>query len=188
MGSFDRGNSNATGTNSYSGAVTGEKVPKGYKKSSVNTYTPEMMDLLNQMYGQVDPDSFLYKMAMGDQSAFDEVETPALKQFSALQGNMASRFSGMGMGARNSSGFQNTSNQAATDFAEQLASQRMNMRFKALEELMGFSDKLLGRNPYDTQLQEKQKPWWQEAAIGLANTAGQEAVKSGMRGASVAGL
>ena len=61
------------------------------------------------------------------------MEAPALKQFSGLQGNLASRFSGMGSGARRSSGFQNTSNQAASDFAQQLQANKQDCSSRLLE-------------------------------------------------------
>lgn len=138
---------------------TGSKIPKGYKQFQMQKFTPQQMELFSQMFGNVSPDSFLSQLAGGDQSAFDEMEAPALRQFSALQGNMASRFSGMGTGARRSSGFQNTMNQAASDFAQDLQSKRMQTRMNALQELMSFSNQLLGQQPYETGLvQKQQKP------------------------------
>lgn len=130
----------------------------GYKQ--VQTFSPEQMQLFQQMFGQVGPQSFMSKLAGGDQSQFEQMEEPALKQFGQLQGNLASRFSGMGTGARNSSGFQNASNQAATDFAGQLQSQRMGLQRQAMADLMGMSNQLLGQSPY--AFIPEQKPMWQE--------------------------
>ena len=93
----------------------------GYNEIKSQVFTPEQMDLLSQAFQQVSPDSQLSILASGDQSAFNQIEAPALKQFGALQGNIASRFSGLGgTGSRNSSGFQNKMNTAASDFAQQL--------------------------------------------------------------------
>ena len=79
---------------------------------------------------------------------FNEIEAPALRQFSGMQGQLASRFSGMGMGARNSSGHMNTQNAAASDFASQLQSQRQGLQRQAIMDLMGLSGDLLEKQPY----------------------------------------
>ena len=116
---------------------------------------------------------FLYQqrfanlLAGGDQSQFEQLEAPALKQFGALQGNIASRFSGMGAGARRSSGFQNTMNQATTDFAQQLQSQRMGLQQQAIRDLQGLSGSLLQQKPYEQFLTEKQTPFIQKLLEGL---------------------
>lgn len=134
-----------------------EKIPSGYRKYAVQNFTPEQMDLFSQLFGQVGPESYLSKLAGGDQSQFDEMEAPALRQFNELQGNLASRFSGMGMGARKSSGFQNASNAAASDFASQLQSNRQNLQRQAIMDLMGLSSNLLQQKPYTTGLAEKRQ-------------------------------
>lgn len=166
--------------------LPGENIPSGYRKASVQTYTPEMMDLWKQSMGNLGPDSFLSQIAGGDQSAFAEMEQPALKQFGELQGNMASRFSGFGLGGRHGSGFQNTMNQAGADFAKDLQSKRLEMRMNAIKELQGMSSDMLKNNPYDTALVEKNKPWWQEALVGIGQEGAREAIKSGFKGASAA--
>jgi len=158
-------NPSATGINPTTfntGAVnTGsmkEKIPSGYKKGSLQQFTPEQMNLFQQMFGQVGPESYLGKLAGGDEETFNQMEAPALRQFSGLQGNLASRFSGMGgLGARKSSGFQNTMNSAASNFAQELQSNRQNLQRQALNDLMGFSNQLLGQRPYENFLIEKQK-------------------------------
>jgi hypothetical protein len=137
----------------------GNKIPSGYSLSQVQQYTPEQMELYGSLFGHLGPDSFLSQIAGGDEGAFAELEAPALKQFSGLQGNIASRFSGMGQGARGSSGFQNTMNQAGADFASQLQSQRLSLRQQALQDLMGYSNQLLNQRPYENQLTPKSNPW-----------------------------
>lgn len=156
-----------------------EKIPSGYKKASINQFTPEQMELFQQMFSQLGPDSFLGRLSQGDESMFEQMEAPAHRQFAQQQGNMATRFSGMGMGARNSSGFQNTMNQAASDFSQDLQSKRMELQRQAINDLMGMSNQLLGQRPQENTLVEKQKPWWQEAGTafmgGLGKGAGQGA-------------
>ena len=98
--------SSMTGSMGYGG---GNKIPKGYEQGTLQQFTPEQMNLFKSMFGQVGPDSFLGKLAGGDQSMFEQMEAPAMRQFQGLQGQLASRFSGMGMGSRRGSGFQNRS-------------------------------------------------------------------------------
>lgn len=131
------------------------KAPKGYR--SFQQFTPDQMKLFKQSFGDVGPDSYLSRLAGGDQAMFDEIENPALKQFSGIQGQMASRFSGMGLGGRKSSGFQNTINQASMDFAGQLQSQRQNLQQQAIKDLMGLRGQLLGQQPYGL-VQKQQSP------------------------------
>jgi hypothetical protein len=142
---------------SPSGQV-GNKIPSGYKSGQISQFTPEQMQLFQQMFGQVGPESYTSRLAGGDQSLFDEMEAPVLKQFSALQGNLASRFSGMGsFGGRRSSGFQNSSNAEASDFAMKLQSQRQNLQRQAIQDLMGMSSQLLGQRPYEQFLVPKKQ-------------------------------
>jgi hypothetical protein len=139
-----------------------ETVPVDYSKFKLNNYTPDQMQLHQQQYSQVDPNSYLSKLANGDQNAYEEMERPALQQFNSIQGNIASRFSGMGMGSRNSSGFQNSMNSASQDFAGQLQSKRADMRRQAIMDLMGLSNQILNQKPYEKGLvadaQQEQKP------------------------------
>ncbi len=157
----------------------GEKRPHGYQYGQIQQFTPEMMELFQQMIAQLGPDSFLAKLAGGDQSAFEQMERPALKQFNELQGGMASRFSAGGgagsLSARNSSGFRNQSNQAATDFAQQLQSQRTGLQRQALLDMQGMANQLLGQRPYEQFLVEKQQkksPWGSIIGTGVGGAAG----------------
>jgi hypothetical protein len=136
---------------------TGSKVPKGYKQFQIQKFTPEMMEQFQSLFGHVSPDSYLGKLAAGDQEAFAEMEAPALRQFSALQGNIGSRFAGMGQGGTKSSGFRNTMNQAGSDFAQDLQAKRMQTRKDSLAELMKFSEMLMGQQPYETGLVQKEQ-------------------------------
>lgn len=153
--------SSMTGYLGQMGTNTGkqfrDKVPSGYKAGRMQQYTPEQMELFQQMFSHVSPDSYLSRLAGGDESLFGELEAPALKQFSGLQGNIASRFSGMGTGGRKSSGFQNTLNAASSDFAQQLQSQRQGLQRQAIMDLMGLSNNLLGQRPYEQFLVPKQE-------------------------------
>lgn len=158
----------ATGANTGNRMTGMQKdiIPKGYQKGQMSQFTPEQMQLFQGLFGNVGQGSYLSRLAGGEQGIFDQIEAPAMRQFGELQGNIASRFSGMGSGARKSSGFQNTMNQASTDFASQLQSQRMGLQRQALQDLMGMSESLLGQRPYEKFLTEKQTPFWQKLAEG----------------------
>jgi len=126
-----------------------EKRPHGYQKFAMQQFTPEQMELFSQMFSQVDPESFLSKLASGDKSFFNEMEAPAIKQFGDIEAGLASKFSGMGMGGRQSSGFQNAASSAAQDFAGQLQANRQNLQRQAIMDLMGLSSSLLGQRPME---------------------------------------
>lgn len=162
-----------TGAAAAKKATGGNVIPKGYERGQLQNFTPEQMQLFQQMFGNLGPNSFLSKLAGGDESMFEQLEAPAMRQFQGLQGQLASRFSGMGTGARRSSGFQNTANQATSDFAEQLQSQRMGLQNQAIRDLMGMSNQLLGQKPYEQFRTPKQKPWWQELLGSLGGGASQ---------------
>src|ERR1043166_5744377 len=100
---------NLMGKSSYSpaGTATGLK-GSGYKNASIQQFTPEQMKLFEGLFSNVGPDSYLARLAGGDQGIFNQIEAPAMQQFNDFSANIANRYSGMGgVGARRSSGFQN---------------------------------------------------------------------------------
>lgn len=139
---------------------TGNKVPSGYKAGQIQQFTPEQMQLFQQLFQHVSPQSFTSRLAGGDQALFSEMEAPALRQFNELQGNLASRFSGMGTGGRQSSGFQNASSAAASNFAQDLQSQRQSLQRQAIQDLIGMSSNLLQQRPYEQFLVPKEQSQW----------------------------
>lgn len=151
------------------GSAIGKKMA-GYDIAQMQQYTPEQMQLFQNLFSQVSPNSYLSRLAGGDESLLNQIEQPALRQFSGLQGNIASRFSGMGSGARRSSGFQNTMNQASSDFAQQLQAQRLGLQRQAMQDLMGMSEALLQQRPYEqflVQPAQRQQLWQQLLGGGL---------------------
>lgn len=166
---------NATGQMPKPGKAPGEKIPGGYRAGRLANFTPQQMELLNSLLPQLSSGSFLSQLAGGSPQAFEQLETPALKQFAGLQGNLASRFSQMGTGGTRSSGFQNTMNQASSDFAQQLQAQRIGLQQQALRDLVGLSSELLGQRPYEnllTQKREKQGGWGGAIGGGLGAVGG----------------
>lgn len=129
----------------------------GHKVAQLQQYTPQQMQLFQDLFQHLSPDSYTARLAGGDQSLFNEMEAPALRQFSELQGNLASRFSERGTGGRHSSGFQNTMSAAGSNFAQELQSRRQELQRNALQDLMSMSSSLLGQRPYEQFLVEPNK-------------------------------
>jgi len=161
------------------GGLSGNKIPKGYKQGQLQQYTPEQMQLYGQQFAHVSPESYTGRLAAGDEDIFNQIEAPAFRQFNQLQGQLGSRFSGMGSrGSRRSSGFQNTAGQLGSDFAQDLASRRQELQRQAINDLMGFSDQLLGQRPYQQFLVEK-PPEQKKAGWGGALSGGLKGASTG---------
>lgn len=169
-----------TGASGFRGPTgTGRNIiPKGYQHGQIGQFTPEQQQLFQHMFSQVGPQSFTGKLAGGDQSQFEQMEAPALRQFGQLQANTASRFSGLGSGARRSSGFQNELGGQAASFAEQLQSNRLGLQNQAIQQLMQMSESLLGQRPFEQFLMSKPQkkiPFWKQLLLG-ASDKGQDFV------------
>lgn len=147
-----------------------------YHVGQEQIYGPEAMQLYQQLFSHLGPDSYLSRLAGGDQSMFEEMEAPAMRQFQELTGQNASRFSGMGMGARKGSGFKNAQNQATADFAMNLQSRRQGLMQQAIKDLMGLSSELLDKRPSENLLMPKKqkKPgFWDTAGQSFAQGLGE---------------
>lgn len=165
-----------SGTKGNRGGASGDVIQKGQRAGQIQQFTPEQLEIFQNLMGQISPDSDIFKMASGDQSYFDEMERPALRDFGALQGNMASRFSNAGLGARRSSGFQNTMNQEGSDFAQRLSSNRQNLSRQALKDLFEMSNLLMGQKPFERTLSGKKEKegtnWGGLAGAGVGAAGG----------------
>ncbi len=137
------------------GGMQGESIPKGFRAGQLQQFSPEQMKLFQSLFSHLGPDSFLSKLAGGDESFFEQMEAPAHRQFQGQLGQLASRFSGMGTGGRHSSGFQNTATSAASNFQQDLLANRQNLQRQAIHDLMGLSNQLLGQRPFQRDLFEK---------------------------------
>lgn len=137
----------------------------GFKPKAGQNYLPAQMELYQRMFQNVSPDSQTARLAAGDPSAFEQMEAPAMRQFQDLQGQTASRFSGMGMGARKGSGFANEMNQATSNFAQDLQSKRQALSQQAIKDMMSMSGELLG---YEFKGKPKKKKWWESLIEGGA--------------------
>jgi len=145
--------------------------PKGFQK--LPNFTPEMMQLFQSLFGQLGPGSRTARLAGGDEGIFNEIEAPAYSQFTSGLGGLASKFSGMGgTGSRKSSGFQNTANQALSEFSQGLASQRQGLSRQAMQDLFSMSNMLLNQRPYEYAEKEKEPSFWESLFGGLGNIGG----------------
>jgi hypothetical protein len=150
-------------------------IPKGYRLGQLGRFSPQQQQLFSQLFAHVSPDSYLSKLAGGDTSSLGPSEQMAWRDYQGALGNLASRFSGMGTGSRNSSAFQNLATQSAQDFATALQQQRADLQGKALKELFEMSNMLLGQQPSEkllVQKQQKQPSFLQQLGLGLSGGLG----------------
>lgn len=154
------------------GMSSQNKLPRGYELGRLQQFTPEQMQQYQQQFGNISSTSDLARMASGEEGIFNEMEAPAMRQFSQQQGGIASRFSQAGLGGRKSSGFQNFLGQQGADFAQNLQAQRQQLQRQALQDLMGYSNQLLGQRPEEQFLTDKKTPWWYSLIQGGSPIAG----------------
>lgn len=159
-----------------------DKRPSGYKINRIQNFSPEQMQLFKDSFQYINPQSNLARLAGGDPQAFQQMEAPALRQFNELQGNLASRFSGMGsFGGRRSSGFQNAATSAASNFAQELQANRVNLQRQALADLMGYTNSILGQSPYNTlMIKKRQQPSLFDSLLGVFSPAGADMRQGGI--------
>lgn len=162
------------------GGGKGDIIPKGYRGGAIQQFTPEQLNLFSQLFSNLGSDSNLSRLAEGDESLFNEMEAPAMRQFSGLLGGLSNRFatgSGRGStGALRSSGFQNEGTAAASNFAQELASNRQNLSRQALRDLFEMSHMLMGERPYERILankRQKEPGFLQQFASNFAQSAGK---------------
>ena len=149
------------------------KAPSGYNLNILQKLNPQQQQIFSSLYGGSQPGmeaglDYLSGLAMGNDESFAQTEAPAMRQFQGLAGQISSRFSGMGMGGRRSSGFQNMMGQQTSDFAQDLMAKRMAIRDNAIKSLTGIGQQLLGtETQIPTLTQKQQKPTSSWASIGL---------------------
>jgi hypothetical protein len=151
------------------GLFGGGKKGGAFNSKTMSTLSPQQQQLMDRLMrgseGGIDSSlSYLSRLAGGDQSMFEEMEAPAMRQFGQMQGDIANRFSGAGMGqngmsARKGSGHANAQNSAASSFAEQMAGKRMGLQQSAVEQLMAMSQGLLNRQTQENIVSPKRNMW-----------------------------
>lgn len=143
----------------------------GYKLRQVPNFTPGQMQLFERLLGGITGGTgltggmdLLSRLAGGDEAAFAGLEAPAYSSFQKSLGQIGSRFAGLG--ALDSSGFQQATSGAAKDLAENLQAQRLGLQQGAIERLLGLSSNLLGQKPYSTFLEPEREGFDWEGLLG----------------------
>lgn len=126
-----------------------EHTPMGMGNYAINQFSKEQESVFGDQFQHLNKGSYLDRLASGDQQLYSEMEAPQFRKYNAQMGQLGSYFSGMGMGGRKSSGFQNAANQQSVDFAQELQKNRSEMRNNAIKNLMGLSDQLLNQRPQE---------------------------------------
>lgn len=168
--------------------MRGDRIPEGYEVGELQNFDPRQMKLYKQGFKSVGKNSYLSKLAGGDQSQFAEMEAPAHRQFQGQLGNLASRFSNQGMGSRRSSGFQNQATAASSNFAQDLQSRRQELQRQAILDMHNISQQLMGQRPKERDLfkkQEEQPSGWGSLAGGLVGGVGGAFVGQPVLGAQL---
>lgn len=132
-------------------------LPSGYSQYQLPQFTPQQMQLYNQMIGSLGGlgggMDYLNRLASGDEELFKQIEAPAYQALQQQQAQTAGRFSGVG--GQDSSAFANALAGQSGQMAQNLASQRSQMQQGAIDKLMGFSERMLQQRPYETGLQQE---------------------------------
>lgn len=168
--------SSMTGSRGYGPTGARQNKVAGYDVASLSNYGPDVVETARKLYGKTVPGmeagiDYNTRLASGDQSMFDELEAPALRQFGQQQSQIASRFSGGGggdraMSSRRGSGFYNAQNSAAMELSEKLSSQRQALRRQAINDLRGMSKELLEPQRQNQMLVKPKVPGWQKFVGG----------------------
>ena len=157
------------------------ETPSGYNLKQMPNFNPQQMQLFKMLLGQTQGGlgggglDWLSKLASGDESIFEQTEAPMHNAFNAKLGDIGSRFANMG--AVGSSAFQNATSGAASQFAQELGANRVNLQKDALERLLGLSQNLLSQRPHENILQQKDQGFdWGGLLGGLAGSFGGPAL------------
>lgn len=153
-------------------------MPRGFK--SVSTLDPMQKAAWPQLFQmanlQQSPlfqqgSNYLQNLLSGSPEAFQSFEAPFMRQFQEqIIPQLAERFSGVG--ARNSSGFQQALGQAGAGLSENLASLRSGLQMQALPQSLNFAQAPFNnlRSLMDVQTQAflpKQPSGWQRFLSGI---------------------
>lgn len=156
------------------GRAAGSSTPSGYELSQVSNFTPQQMQLFQSLLGNLMPHlggslGFLGQLAGGQEAAFEKQEAPAYAAFNKAVGQLGSRYSGLG--ARDSSAFQNAIGGQASQLAQMLQGQRSQTQQNAIDRLLGLSGSLLSQRPYENILTPKDQGFDFGSLLGTAGPA-----------------
>jgi hypothetical protein len=159
------------------GGIFGGKDKKP-KIKNYPLYNPEQMKLIgsyNQGASELNPEAFDYikSILSNDPKAFEDFERPMMEQFNTRTvPQLAERFSGIG--ARDSSAFNQSLAQAGRGLSGDLATMRANLRDSAMNKLMQYNNLALTQTTSPYMQEGKQSAlnaMVPGAATNLANAA-----------------
>lgn len=150
----------------------------GYKTRQFANFTPEQMQLFNQLLGKSSGAmaggglsqglDYLSRLAGGQAMGFQQEEAPAYEAYNKALAQQANRYAGLG--ALDSSSFQNMAAGGASELAMNLAARRGELQRRAIENLLGFSERMLGAQPYSYLQEQQTKPDWLGLLGGLGGS------------------
>jgi hypothetical protein len=152
------------------------KIP-GHNVNQLQNFSPEMQQLFQQLIqslsgGSAGAGDFLSKLASGDEETYQGLEAPAFRNFQEAIGQIGTRYSHLGAG--NSSYSENAMSGAGQSLAENLQSQRLGLRSKAIESLLNNSQQLLQQRPTENVVSKKPAKFdWLQAILHGAGEAGK---------------
>lgn len=148
----------------------------GYKTRQFANFTPEQMQLFNALLGKSSGAmsggglseglDYLSRLAGGQALGFQQEEAPAYEAYNKALAQQAQRYAGLG--AMGSSSFQNLASQGAQELGMNLAARRGELQRRAIENLLGFSERMLQQQPYSYLQEKENKPDW----LGLLGSLG----------------
>ncbi len=168
--------------------MTVPQSPSGYNLVQLPKYSPQQMERSQARLGQLGESAgrgtdLLSKLALGDDSSYNDLAAPALRDFRerALP-EIAQRF--QGTGGLNSSSFANAATSAGTDLTERLSAQRAIIQDRSLSNLLNLEQSLLQNSPYDHYYQPNQnkRSLWESLRGPLVGAAGGALTGFGMGG------
>lgn len=150
----------------------------GYSIRQLPTKSAEQMDLSRLLLGGTRPGlaaalSDYAGMAGGGDDYFRALEAPAQRQFQRNIDQLANRFSGLGMGAQDSSGFQAAVAGAGREMAENLGLQRLQLQENARRQLLSLASELLGMNTFENIAVPKRRSGGQDFIASLSGGLGR---------------
>lgn len=129
-------------------------------------YLQQLMQMLSSLGPEVQ--NYFKDLFSEDPQAFEKFAAPAKREFEEqIIPGIAERFTGMGMGAQDSSGFQQSLGQAGAGLSERLAALREGLKSQGISQLQGMSGQGLGTRAFETAVRPRQ-PGFLENILGPA--------------------
>lgn len=170
----------ASGLNA-TGNQSGGKLPKGFRQATVPTMTAGSRSLWESLFPALQSGGLQQglqqqsQLAGGDFSALAPMEDFARGEFDKSISQLGSRYGGAGMGPYGrlgSSGFQNAAAGQGADLSKYLMAQRLGLQQQAQGGLQELFKTLIGNQPEENVLVQKQPSFLKQLALAGTEAAG----------------